>query len=43
VRFLKSTVQEQMALDQSYFLLGIPDLSSFDQEKLSIDGIVAGD
>jgi len=42
VRLLKSTVQEQMVLDNSYFLLGLPDLSSFDQEKVSLEGIITG-
>ncbi len=39
-RFLKSTVEEHLSLDNSFFLFGMPDISSFDQEKLSLEGIV---
>jgi len=42
-RFLKSTVVEHLAFDKSFFLFGMPDLSSFDQEKLSLEGIVTRD
>jgi hypothetical protein len=39
-RFLKSSVEEKISLDGSFFLLGIPDFSSFDQEKLSLEGVI---
>jgi hypothetical protein len=39
VRFLKSTVEERISLDNSYFLFGIPDISSFGQEKVSLEGV----
>ena len=42
-RFLKSTVAEQLSFDNSYFLLGMPDLSSFDQDKLSLEGVITHD
>jgi len=38
-RFTKSTVSEQLTFDNSFFLLGMPDLSSFDKDKLSLQGI----
>ncbi|HEY9114150.1 MAG TPA: pentapeptide repeat-containing protein [Bacteroidales bacterium] len=41
-RFSKSTVEEQFILENSFFLLGLPDVSSFDQNKVSLAGIVAG-
>jgi hypothetical protein len=42
-RFLKSTVEHQLLLDNSFFLFKMPDLSSFDQEKLSLSGIIKPD
>lgn len=42
-RFLKSTVEEHLAFDNSYFLLGLPDISSFDKKKLSMEGVVTPD
>jgi hypothetical protein len=39
-RFLKSTVDEHLSFDNSFFLLGMPDISSFDQEKLSLEGVI---
>lgn len=39
-RFLKSTVDDKISFDGSFFLMGIPDLSSFDQEKLSLKGVL---
>jgi hypothetical protein len=38
-RFLKSTVEQHLSLDNCYFLLGMPDISSFDHEKVSLEGI----
>jgi len=40
-RFLKSTVSDQLSFDNSFFLLGKPDISSFDQEKVSLEGVIA--
>ncbi len=40
VRFTKSTVNEVFILDNSFFLAGTPDLSSFDQDKLSLRGVL---
>jgi hypothetical protein len=37
---LKSSVEEHLAFDNSFFLFGVPDLSSFDQYKISLEGIV---
>jgi hypothetical protein len=42
-RFTKSTVEEQLSLDKSFFLLGIPDMSSMDPKKLSLEGIKSRD
>jgi len=39
-RFSKSTVAEHLSFDNSYFLLGLPDLSSFDKDKVSLEGVV---
>jgi hypothetical protein len=39
-RFLKSTVEEHLSFDNSFFLLGMPDISSFDKEKLSLEGVI---
>jgi hypothetical protein len=39
VSFSTSIIQTQLKLDQSFFLLGKPDLGFFDQDKLSITGI----
>jgi hypothetical protein len=39
-RFLKSTVEEHLSFDNSFFLLGVPDISSFDKEKLSLEGVI---
>jgi len=38
-RLLKSTAEDRMEVDNSFFMFGIPDLSSFEKEKLSLDGI----
>lgn len=42
-RFLKSTVEEHLSFDNSFFLFGMPDMSSFDHDKLSLEGIVTRD
>lgn len=39
VRMLNSTAADVLVLDNSFFLFGKPDLSSFDQSRLSIQGI----
>jgi hypothetical protein len=39
VSFSKSSIQTQLKLDQSFFLLGKPDLGFFDQDKLTLTGI----
>ncbi|MCU0370540.1 MAG: pentapeptide repeat-containing protein [Bacteroidales bacterium] len=38
-RFQKSTVREYVSLENSLFLISLPDLGSFDREKLSTEGI----
>jgi hypothetical protein len=38
-RFLKSSVEQHLSFDNSYFLFGMPDISSFDPDKLSLAGI----
>jgi hypothetical protein len=42
-RFLKSTVEEHLLFDNSFFLLGMPDISSFDKEKVSLEGLDSRD
>lgn len=42
-RFLKSTVEDHLSLDNSFFLFKMPDMSSFDNDKLSLSGIVTHD
>jgi hypothetical protein len=37
--FLSATIETQLLLDDCFFLLGQPDLSFFDQDKLSLKGI----
>jgi uncharacterized protein YjbI with pentapeptide repeats len=39
VRMNKSTADEKLILDKCFFLEGLPDLSSFGQESLSLEGI----
>jgi len=39
VKMTKSTVEDRFSLDNSYFQFGLPDLSSFSQEKLSLEGV----
>jgi hypothetical protein len=41
-RFAKSTVEEHLSFDNSFFLFGMPDLSSFDKEKLGLEGVTTG-
>lgn len=38
-RFVKITVQEQLSLDKSFFLFGIPDMGTVDKDKLSLEGV----
>ena len=39
VRMNKSRVEDKLFLTNSYFLAGIPDLSSFDPEKTDLEGV----
>jgi uncharacterized protein YjbI with pentapeptide repeats len=41
-RFSKSTVKEQFIFDNSFFLLGMPDISSFKQKSVSLEGVDSG-
>lgn len=41
-RFTKSTVKERLLLDDSFFLLGMPDISSFEQNKVNLNGVISG-
>jgi hypothetical protein len=40
--FSKSKVEEVLYLDNSFFLFGMPDFSSFEKEKLSLEGVSKG-
>jgi uncharacterized protein YjbI with pentapeptide repeats len=42
-RFLNSTVSQHLSFDDSFFLSGIPDISSFDKEKISLKGVSGRD
>jgi len=42
-RFSKSTVEEQFLFDNSFFLLKMPDISSFEQNNVSLEGVVSND
>jgi hypothetical protein len=42
VRLMKSSAEEFIDFSDSYFLLGLPDISSFDQEKLNMESIKTG-
>lgn len=39
VRFSNSTVEEQLTLENSFFLVKKPDLTSFDPKKITSDGL----
>jgi hypothetical protein len=41
-RFDNCTVVDQLDLDNSFFLFGIPELGSIEKEKLSLDGVKGG-
>jgi hypothetical protein len=41
-RFLKSTVEDSLTMDNSFFLFGMPDFSTFEKEKLSLEGVSKG-
>lgn len=41
-RFSKTVVEEQFILDNSFFLLGLPDVSSFGQKNVSLEGVISG-
>jgi uncharacterized protein YjbI with pentapeptide repeats len=41
-RFSKSTVKEQFIFDNSFFLLGIPDIDSIDKNKVRLEGVTSG-
>ena len=40
-RFTKSTAEDFIYFDKAFFLLEKPDFSSFDQAKISLEGIIA--
>lgn len=41
VRFMKSTAEKMLKLENDFFLFSVPDFSSFDKEKLSVTGVTS--